>query len=260
MKRPAKLAIVVIATGVIAVLWPPIPQPLEYHLFADERPCAGIGNCLNVLSNIPFAIVGVLGLAATFARTRREAIFADPWERWPYAALFAAAFLTAAGSSYYHVAPDNARLTWDRMPMSIGFGGLLTALLAERVGVVIARRLFVPLLAAGAASVVYWHWSELRNAGDLRPYLVVQFGSLLLAVLLLVFYPARYPGTAYFVGGLVAYAVAKGFEVADGELFALGQIVSGHTLKHLTAAGGVACLVAMLRMRSRRTEHGSGAA
>jgi hypothetical protein len=71
----------------------------------------------------------------------------------------------------------------------------------------------------------YWYWSELQNAGDLRLYLVVQFGSLLLVALLLVLYPARYRGTRYLVIGLAAY---------------------------LAAAGGVTCLVGMLRARTRR--------
>jgi hypothetical protein len=65
----------------------------------------------------------------------------------------------------------------------------------------------------------------------------------------MVLYPARYSGTAYLVMGLAAYAAAKGLELADRPIFALGQVVSGHTLKHLAAAGGVACLAAMLRAR-----------
>jgi hypothetical protein len=239
---------------------PPLPQPPEYHDMADQRTLAGIPNALNVLSNLPFAIVGVMGLAATFGRRDdRSSPFVDRWERWPYAALFAGVALTAAGSSYYHLAPDDARLVWDRLPMTIGFMGLLTALLAERVSISLARWLFAPLLVAGAASVAYWHWSEIQQAGDLRPYLLVQFGSLLLIVLLLVLYPARYSGTPYLVMGLAAYAAAKGLELADRPIFALGQVVSGHTLKHLAAAGGVACLAAMLRARHaiRQETHAS---
>ena len=106
-------------------------------------------------------------------------------------------------------------------------------------------------VAPCAASVGYWYWTELRNAGDLRPYLLVQFGSLLVVVLLLALYPARHPGTRYLVAGLAAYAAAKGLEIADRPIFALGHAVSGHTLKHLAAAAGVACLVAMLRARGR---------
>jgi hypothetical protein len=247
--RHSILAIAV-AGAVLAVMSsPPIPQALDYHAMADQRPLSGIPNSLNVLSNVPFAIVGLLGLAEVFGWRRRPVPFADRWERWPYAALFAGVALTALGSSYYHLAPDNARLVWDRLPMAVGFMGLLTALLAERVSLTAGKWLFLPLLAAGAASVGYWYWSELQNTGDLRPYLLVQFGSLLVVVLLLALYPARHPGTRYLVTGLAAYAAAKGLEIADRPIFALGHVVSGHTLKHLAAAAGVACLVAMLRAR-----------
>jgi hypothetical protein len=246
------LGVGIIGAALIVAMLPPIPQPLAYHLFADRRSCLGIANCLNVLSNLPFSIVGLLGLAVTFSsKADRTGPFADPWERWPYAVLFAGVVLTTAGSIYYHLAPDNARLAWDRLPMSVAFTGLLTALLAERVSVSIGRWLLGPLLLLGPASVAYWYWSELQNAGDLRFYLLVQFGSLLTVVLLVAFYPARYRGTAYLIGGLAAYMAAIAFELADQEIFAFGQMVSGHTLKHLAAAGGVACLVAMLRVRIR---------
>jgi len=79
----------------------------------------------------------------------------------------------------------------------------------------------------------------------------VQFGSLLVVVLLLWLYPARYSGTGYLAAGLAAYAAAKGLEIADRSIFALGHVVSGHTLKHLVAAGGVACLAWMLRARTQ---------
>lgn len=250
--RHAILVLTLLGTVLTVFARPPIPQPSAYHLMADQRSFLGIPNCLNVLSNVPFAIVGLLGLAATFGRNiNRTSPFSDPWERWPYAALFAGVGLATLGSGYYHLAPGNGRLVWDRLPMSVAFMGLLTALLAERVSLSVSRWLFCPLIAVGAASVVYWHWSELQKAGDLRLYLLVQFGSLLLVVLLLVLYPARYKGTGYLVIGLAAYAAAKGFELADQRIFALGKIVSGHTLKHLAAAGGVACIAAMLRARTR---------
>lgn len=244
------LTVVGMVAGVFALA--PIPQGSAAHLMVDGRPFFGIPNGFDVLSNIPFAAVGLLGLATTFAtHASRSSPFSDRWERWPYAVLFANVALVAVGSSYYHLAPDNARLVWDRLPMSIAFVALLAALLAERVSVPLSRRLFVPLLVAGAASVPYWYWTEIRNAGDLRPYILVQFGSLVVIVLLLVLYPARHRGTRYLVAGLGAYAIAKGFELSDGPIFAFGGIASGHTLKHLAAAAGVACLVVMLRVRTR---------
>jgi hypothetical protein len=252
LARHALLGIAIVGAIVAAAMSPPIPQPLDYHLFADTRSLLGIPRCLDVLSNVPFAVVGLLGLTVTFSRNANESSpFLDPWERWPYAALFVAGALTSLGSGYYHLAPDNARLVWDRLPMTIGFMGLLTAILAERLSLTLSRRLFGPLLVVGAASVVYWYWTELQHVGDLRLYLLVQFGSLILVVLLLLLYPGRYPGTGYLVAGLVAYAAAKGLELADREIFSLGHIVSGHTLKHLAAAGGVMCVVAMLRMRAQ---------
>ena len=250
--RHAILIFAVLGAVIVVFAQSPLPQPLAYHLMADQRSFIGIPNCLNVLSNLPFAVVGLLGLAVTFGRgSGRTLPFSDPWERWPYAALFAGVTLTAVGSSYYHLAPDNARLVWDRLPMAAGFMGLLTALLAERVSLTVGRWLFAPLLGAGAASVAYWYWSELQGMGDLRFYFLVQFGSLLLVALILLLYPVRYPGTAYLVAALALYAAAKGVELADQRIFMLGQIVSGHTLKHLAAAGGVASLVGMLRARSR---------
>lgn len=248
--RHVILALGVAGIATLVMMRPPIPQDPSYHLFADDRSWLGIPNFLNVASNLPFAIVGLLGLVVTFRyRPAYSPTFSDPWERWPYATLFAGTALTALGSSYYHLAPDNGRLVWDRLPMTLGFMGLLTAVLAERVNLTSARYVFTPLLGLGAVSVAYWYWSEARSHGDLRFYLLVQFGSLLFVVLLILLYPRRYLAPGYLVAGLGAYAAAKGLELSDRGVFALGQVISGHTLKHLVAATGVACLVAMLHAR-----------
>lgn len=255
--RNAVLALSVSGAVVAVLVAPALPQDPAYHVFADRRSWLGIPNSLNVLSSLAFAVVGLLGLAATFDRRLGVTAFSDPWERWPYAALFAGTALTAFGSAYHHLDPDDVRLVWDRLPMTLGFMGLLTAVLAERLSVSIGRRLFVPLLALGAGSVLYWYWSELQGGGDLRFYALVQFGSLLVVLLLLFLYPARYSATGYLFAGLAAYAAAKALELADQPVFALGQMVSGHTLKHLAAAGGVACVAAMIRVRTperQRTE------
>src|SRR5262245_29615595 len=250
-RRDLILPCVLIAGVIVVFLQPPIPQELDYHVMADQRPCAGITNCLHVLSNVPFAIVGAWGLVVTFTRRRTsDPSFMESWERWPYAALFLGVMTTALGSSYYHLAPDNARLVWDRLPMTLGFMGLLTALIAERVSLPLARWLLVPLIVIGAASVWYWSWTEGRGEGDLRPYVLVQFGSLLAVALLLALYRSRYTGTGYLLAGLVAYALAKVFELADQPIWSLGHVVSGHTLKHLSAAAAVGFIAYMLGVRS----------
>jgi len=233
------LSLVGVAAAVIAS--PRLAQDPAYHQMADRRPLLGIPNCLNVLSNLPFAVVAILGLAALFRERRNHR------ERWPYAVLFIGIGLTAAGSAYYHLAPDNDRLLWDRLPMTVGFVGLLTATVSERIDPRLARRLVGPLLVLGLGSVVWWHWTEMRGQGDLRAYALLQYGSLSAVLLLLLLYPARYAGTAYVLAALGMYALAKGLEEADAAIFELGGIVSGHSLKHVAAAAAVAYLVAMLR-------------
>jgi hypothetical protein len=129
----------------------------------------------------------------------------------------------------------------------------LTAVLAERVSRRIARRFFVPLLVFGAASVVYWYWSEARGAGDLRPYALVQFGSLLLILIALLASPSPHGDNRYFYLGLGSYLFAKAFEYADTSIYNAGHIVSGHTIKHLMAAVGLWFIVAMVVRRTRES-------
>jgi hypothetical protein len=216
------------------MIWqiPVIAQDPAYHAMADQRTLLGVPNFANAMSNLGFLVAGLAGLRAT-ARSH----FADAWERQPWFALFAGTLLTAFGSTWYHLAPDDARLVWDRVPMTLGFMGLLAATLAERIGLQTARKAFAPLLILGIASVLFWTWT-----GNLLLYVFVQFGSLLAVVALLTLRPARYPGTEWLVTALAAYAVSKVLESEDQPIYNFGQIVSGHTLKHLLAAAGVGCL------------------
>jgi hypothetical protein len=140
--------------------------------------------------------------------------------------------------------------------MTIAFMGLLTAVITERIGVAVGRRAFAALLAIGMGSVAWWYWSELRHSGDLRPYLVVQFGSVAVIALLLWLYPPRYSGGAYLVTTLGLYGAAKALESADGQVFRVTGFVSGHTLKHLVAALAGAALIVMLQVREDATPTG----
>jgi hypothetical protein len=228
---------------------PAIPQDLDYHKFADERIVLGLVNGLNVLSNIPFLLVGIAGCWAVIASASRSAPGAE-WLVWPYLACFLGIALITFGSGYYHLAPDNQCLVWDRLPMTLAFMGLLSAVIGERVGRRPLQIVFGPLLLAGLASVLYWSATEQAGRGDLRLYMLVQYGSLTLIVLLLLLYPPRYTHTGYLWAALSAYAVAKLFEAADHQVYAVGHVISGHTLKHLAAAGGVACIVRMIQVRT----------
>jgi hypothetical protein len=245
--RLVVVVLILIALSAVILAGPAIPQDPGYHRMADTRCMLGIPNLLNVVSNVPFAVVGAAGLIVVF---RRQC--APPQRRGPFAAVFAGTALTALGSAYYHLAPDNTRLVWDRLPMSLVCAGLLTVMVAECGDAAAARRLFVPLLALAPSTVLYWQWSETHGAGDLRPYAIVQYGTLVAIVLLLALFGRRIEGAVHFAGAVLAYGFAKVLELADGPIFAItGHAVSGHTLKHLTAAIGLAFIAALIRGRSR---------
>jgi hypothetical protein len=216
---------------------PPIPQDPAYHRFSDTRAVGLVPNGWPVLSNLPFVLVGLWGLRRVLtAPVGATALFLESRERWAYALFFAGVALTGVGSAYYHWAPDNARLVWDRLPMTIGFMALLAAIVSERVSVTAGLVLLPLLLLAGAGTVAYWYVGERAGAGDLRPYALVQFAPAVLILMMLWLFPARYTHGGYLVGVMVIYGAGKIFEVLDGEIFSMGHVLSGHTLKHLTAA------------------------
>jgi hypothetical protein len=218
-----------------AALAPRVPQPQSYHQFADQRGWLGIPNFGDVASNFPFAIVGMWGLWFVLSPRNREH-FIESEERWPYAVGFFGLFLTAFGSSYYHWAPDNARLVWDRLPMTLVFMPLVAAMIAERISWKAGLWLLPVLTAIGAGSVWQWYASELRGEGDLRRYAAVQVYALVVLLVALLL-PPRYTRGRDLLWVVGFYALAKILETADRQVFELtGRAASGHTLKHLAAA------------------------
>jgi hypothetical protein len=126
---------------------------------------------------------------------------------------------------------------------------LLAATVAERVGPRIGARLLGPMLLAGIAAVLFWAASERAGAGDLHPYVVVQFFPLLAIPLLLALYPPRYSNGWLYLFALGLYALAKVAELSDAAIFHATGWVSGHTLKHLLAAAAAGMLAVMLSRR-----------
>lgn len=239
------------AVVIVVFLLHPIPQSEAYHNFADQRALLGIPHCLDVISNAAFLVVGVWGIWLVLSKTTSASNrFVDSRERWPYLIFFVGVTLTAFGSSYYHLMPNDSRLVWDRIPMTIGFMGLLGAMIAERISVKAGLRSIAPLVVFGIASVYYWRFTQQAGHGDLRPYALAQFGSMLAILLLIVLFPPRYTRTVDLFVSFAVYGFAKIFEAADRPIFALGGIVSGHTLKHLTAALSAYWILRMLRSRA----------
>ncbi len=228
----------------------PVAQNPEYHNLADRRVILGIPNFLDVTSNVPFLLVGVLGLwqLVQFREDRSRLIL--PQETLPLAVAFGGTVLICAGSAYYHWHPANDTLVWDRLPMTLAFMGIFSMILAERINVKVGVTLLLPLLIAGVASVAYWHVTEQAGQGDLRPYGLVQFLPLLLIPVILLLFPARYSGTRYLWEMIGWYLAAKALEFLDAAVWDwTGGWIAGHSLKHCAAAWGIYALVRYLKHR-----------
>lgn len=222
----------------------PVPQDQAYHHFADTRAFLGVPNFADVCSSLPLVAAGLVGVALL-----SRAHFASRPEARAYAWFCWAIVLAGIGSAYYHLAPDDVRLAADRLPIAVAFMCLLTGVLVERLDTARSVLALALLAALGAASVLYW-----RAFDDLRPYALVQFGSLATIVLLCAAFRSRYtePWLVFAVAAI--YGLAKLCELRDVEIYALtGRALSGHTLKHLLSAVAICGLIAWLVSRRPRS-------
>lgn len=242
-----RLPLLVVLGAVVAMaIHGPIVQPAGYHDFADGRAILGIPNMADVLSNAGFALVGIWGLLRLRAHRREPSLARG----WPGHELFLTALvLTAAGSAYYHWAPDSDRLSWDRLPIALACAGLLAASRAEtREG----TRVWVwtaALAVAAVASVLWWAMTDRAGLGDLRPYLLLQAAPLVVIPLWQMGGRAPPEERRAFALAIALYVLAKAAELTDHGIYNLTGAVSGHTVKHLLATGAAAVLTARLVRR-----------
>lgn len=221
----------------------PIHQDQAYHRFADGRSFLGVQNFADVASNVALIGVALVGAALLWRAPAGRFANVDEWRAYWWFCW--AVTLTGIGSAYYHLAPDDARLAWDRLPIAVSFMCLLVAVLTERLGVAGGWKLLTALVALGAASVLYW-----RLFDDLWPYVLVQFGGAAAVVLICAGFPSHYTQGWALFGVAALYGVAKLCEFHDREIFALTSgALSGHTLKHLLSAVAVAAVFAWLALR-----------
>ncbi len=231
-------AVTLIALAIVLLL-PPIPQDPAYHAFADGTALFNLPNFWNVASNVPFLVAGAFGL--TSLRKLQPQLATSS-----YLVFCLGVLLVGIGSAYYHDAPTNDTLTWDRIPITIAFMGLFSIVIEDRVSTRLGRRLLWPLVVAGVSSVLYWDWTELQGRGDLRAYGLVQFLPMLLIPLMLITGKSRGLRAPWLWATLGAYALAKLAEHFDAAIYAASGWVSGHSLKHVL--GAVAVFWAMRAM------------
>ncbi|MBK7357127.1 hypothetical protein [Propionivibrio sp.] len=244
--------IVTLTLSGAAIVHGPIAQLPDYHNFADQSLLFGIPHFADVISNLGFVLVALWGLARLAPCTRHESI-ANGWAG--YRLFLIALLLTGVGSSYYHLAPDNARLVWDRLPIALACGGLLAGVWGDTRN----RSSTVPsvlLAIAAVLSVGWWYVTEQAGAGDLRPYLLLQGLPLLLIPLWQWIHDRPRAERLAFTYALAIYALAKLAELGDHPIARATGMLSGHTLKHLLASAAAAFIVAALIRRIRQVPLG----
>ena len=213
-----------------------IPQDANYHFFADTEALAGIPNFWNVLSNLPFVVVGVFALCRLPRLLERECMAA-------YIVLSMGIALVGFGSAYYHYAPSNETLLWDRLPMTIAFMALFSMLLGERVIIAHKNKSLWFLVSFGIAAACYWSWTESNGRGDLRPYAVVQFLPIILMPLIIAMFTKKYLSNYLLLLAFSCYLIAKALEQYDHQVQSVFVIIGGHPLKHVAAAIATLCIV-----------------
>ena len=242
-RLPGFLSLLIV---IAMVLHGPISQLAHYHDFADQSQWMGIPHAADVLSNLGFVLVAALGFYH-LARSSRRMIKVISYPA--YGMFIVSLLLTAAGSWFYHLAPDDARLFWDRLPIALACASLMCAVRAENVSGMTKLSAVADLslaLAFAVFSVFWWKWTS-----DLRPYLLLQGLSLILIPVWQMIWRAPKADRIAFGTAMILYVFAKFAELSDGAVLNLTHIVSGHSIKHLLAAIAAGVIVLRLLQRDR---------
>ncbi len=228
---PLRQALLLVLTLLATILmWKhlPLADRESYFNFADTRSLFFVQNAGDVISNIPFLFVGLWGLYIT--ANNKHLL---PAYKLAIRVIALGIFFTCFGSMYFHLNPNLATLFWNRLPMTVGFSGLVILLIIDRLSLNAGVRLAFPLLIIGMCSIIGWHLGYL----SLRPYLVVQFGCLIFSILTAILTPSNIVKNKSIFWAIGLYALAKFTESNDLVIYEkLNYLVSGHTLKHLLAA------------------------
>jgi hypothetical protein len=208
------------------------------HPFVDARVLWGIPNAMDVLSNLPFVLLGAYGIGLLYKAHALPAA-----TRISATVFFVGLMLTCASSSFYHWAPDAWGLAIDRAGMAFAFAGVLGLASAERVSLRAAPWVWGSVLVAALLAI------GLNYAmGAIAPWAVVQFGGM--AVVLWAASQRALPGSLGIRWGVLIalYGLAKLLELGDAWVYhSTGDSVSGHSLKHITASLAALPVICALR-------------
>jgi len=239
-KREWGLVVFVGVMCLIAVLGPQVTQFDSYHDFADKSNVLGLPHAWDVLSNVPFALIGVGGL---WVMRRFSEVEGSIVARDMLLLFFYGLIVTSVCSSFYHLSPDNASVFLDRLGMTVAFAGILalavTVCVSDRAGKMISY------LVLFLGPVCLWVWQQTDN---LLAWSVLQAGGMLVIVGLAAFTKASKSlrvALAYAIGW---YFLSKLCELGDHAIYEWTfGLMPGHSLKHIVAAFAGIPLINYLR-------------
>lgn len=220
-----------------------LQTPEHYHHFIDNRKLLGIQNLMDVVSNILFFIVSIYTAWSLNKNNTQGSLFKNlKTNQLNVNIVLTGCMLVGFGSAFYHLAPSDHRLMWDRLPMTIVFSGIVSHaithlnLLPKNWSI---TKMSCSYLALSLFSVVLWYVGTLINQNWIGLYSFVQFGGIILLLYL--------AGSAYSLKDntylkmimkvIGLYIVAKVAEHYDHQIFDFTyNIISGHSIKHMVSA------------------------
>ncbi|XP_075672394.1 uncharacterized protein LOC142641920 isoform X2 [Castanea sativa] len=225
---------------------PKIPLSPKHHRYADMRNFLGVPNTLNVITNFPFLVVGVLGFVLCLQRNFFNIILRG--ELWGWALFYAGTAGVAFGSAYHHLKPDDNRVMWDTFPMMIAYSSLFSSFMVERMGEKIGLSSLFALLLFAFLSTAYG-----ITYNDLRLCMTFQLiPSVAIPGMMYVFQP-KYTHSRYWLFAAGIHVLAKFEGVADKKIYRANRyIISGHSLEHLCLAIVPVLLSIMLMYRNMK--------
>nr|XP_011458907.1 PREDICTED: uncharacterized protein LOC101307374 isoform X1 [Fragaria vesca subsp. vesca] len=232
----------------LMLVTPKISHSPNHHHYADMRNFLGVPNTLNVITNFPFLVVGVLG----FVLCLQGGFFniSLPGEVWGWALFYAGIAGLAFGSAYYHLKPDDSRVTWDTLPMMITLSSLFSSFLVERVGERIGLSCLFALLFIAFLSTAYE-----RTCNDIRLYMMFELIPCIAIPGMTFVFPPKYTHSRYWLWAAGAYILSKFEAFADMKIYHANQYtISGHSLEHLCLVIVPVLLSIMLMHRTRKCQ------
>jgi hypothetical protein len=208
---------------------------------------------MDVLSNLPFAIWGTVGVWVLLRAVRDRAVSAAAAAM--AGLFFVGLWVTTAVSAAYHLQPGDASLAWDRGGMVLAFAGLLGLAAIRAISTRAGMALATAVLVLGPLSVYAWSLT-----GNMLPWAVLQGAGMALILGFSCLRPAQAQELPVRWALLIAiYALAKLLELGDHAVYEwTGHLVSGHSLKHMVAAFAAWPVVtALLAARESKAESGA---